>query len=133
MPGLGGGFRFCKLGHPLFDEHGNIAEAVSFADLARHVFFTETGVPLPKQPRKDCPLLGAHENKAVYLLFNGVLGDKRPQGGNVLTHRVLEALPPPPDGAGLRVIYAEASRIGGERLKMMGIEFRQLPYEIKVD
>jgi adenine-specific DNA-methyltransferase len=30
IPGLGGGFRFCKLGKPLFDEAGNIGEHVSF-------------------------------------------------------------------------------------------------------
>ena len=27
---------------------------------------------------KDCPLLGIHGGRAVYLLYNGVLGDKRP-------------------------------------------------------
>ena len=34
----------------------------------------------------------------MYLLYNGVLGDKRPAGGNVLTRAVLAALPPHPDG-----------------------------------
>ncbi len=29
---------------------------------------------------------------AYYLLFNGILGDKRPAGGNVLTHAVLQSL-----------------------------------------
>jgi adenine-specific DNA-methyltransferase len=51
-PGLGGGFRFCGLGAPLFDENGGIGGDVRFADLAAHVFFTETGVPLPRRPRK---------------------------------------------------------------------------------
>ena len=49
---LGGGFRFCKLGKPLFDEAGNIGEDVSFSDLAAHVFFTETGSPIPNSPLK---------------------------------------------------------------------------------
>ncbi len=48
VAGLGGGFRFCELGEPLFDEHGKIRSAVRFADLARHVYFTETGEPLPE-------------------------------------------------------------------------------------
>jgi adenine specific DNA methylase Mod len=43
VEGLGGGFRYCKLGDVLFDEAGKIQKAVTFADLARHVFFTETG------------------------------------------------------------------------------------------
>jgi len=42
---LGGGFRFCDLGEPLFDERGQIKPSVRFADLARHVYFTETGEP----------------------------------------------------------------------------------------
>ena len=71
----------------------------------------------------------------VYLLFNGVLGDKRPNGRSVLTHKVLDALPARPSGGGggERVIYAEACRIGPERLKAIGVTFKQLPYEIKVD
>ncbi len=89
-PGLGSGFRFCKLGAGLFDEAGNIAGEVKFPDLAAHVFFTETGVPIPKRAKADCPLLGVHDGKAVYLLFNGVLGDNRPAGGNVLTHSVAQ-------------------------------------------
>ncbi len=129
-PGLGGGFRFCKLGAPLFDEAGNIAHEVRFADLAAHVFFTETGSPIPKRADGKTPLLGVHQGKAVYLLFNGVLGDKRPNGGNVLTHKVLDALP---THNGQRVIYGEASRISRARLEDLGVTFKQLPYEIKVD
>ena len=63
---------------------------VPFADLPC-VFLLETGVPSAKRPRKDCPLLGVHRGRAVYLLYNGVLGDKRPAGGNVLTGAVLAA------------------------------------------
>lgn len=63
-PGLGGGFRYCTLGEPLFDERGQIAAAVKFADLAHHVFFTETGEPLPKRPDKRTPLLGVHNGRA---------------------------------------------------------------------
>ena len=40
---------FCKLGAGLFDDAGNIAGEVKFSDLAAHVFFTETGVPIPKR------------------------------------------------------------------------------------
>ena len=54
--GLGGGFRFCRLGVPLFDEYGDIAEAVTFPDLAAHIFFSETGVPIPARAQSE--LLG---------------------------------------------------------------------------
>lgn len=131
--GLGGGFRFCTLGAGLFDDAGNIAGEVKFADLAAHVFFTETGVPISKRARADYPLLGIHNGKAVYLLFNGVLGDKRPAGGNVLTHAVAQDLPPHPAGSGPRVVYGEACRLGPKSLEQYGITFRQVPFELKVD
>lgn len=128
-PGLGSGFRYCKLGPPLFDERGNIRAGVRFPELAAHVFFTETGSPIPKRATGKTPLLGVHNGKAVYLLFNGVMGDKRPDGGNVLTGPVLAELPP---HNGPRIIYGEGCRLGPARLKREGIVFRQIPYEIKV-
>jgi len=132
-PGLGGGFRFCKLGAALFDDAGNIAGEVRFPDLAGHVFFTETGSPIPKRADGKTPLLGVHQGKAIYLLFNGVLGDKRPAGGNVLTHDVAQDLPAHPAGKGPRVVYGEACRLGPKSLGHYGITFRQIPFELKVD
>ncbi len=132
-PGLGGGFRFCKLGNPLFDESGTIHADLKFADLAAHVFFTETGTPLPKRSNGRSPLLGVHQGKAVYLLFNGILGDKRPDGGNVLTHGVAQGLSEHPDGNGPRVVYGEACRLGAKSLEKYCITFRQVPYELQVD
>ena len=133
VEGLGGGFRYCRLGPPLFDEAGNIAGEVRFADLAMHVFFTETGSPIPTRVMGKMPLLGVHNGKAVYLLFNGVLGDRRPTGGNVLTHDVAQSLPPHPAGNGTRVVYGEACRLGPKSLERYGIVFRQIPFELKVD
>ncbi len=131
MEGLGGGFHYCELGEPLFNADGSIRECVSFADLAAHVFFTETGSPIPKRASGKTPLLGVHNGKAVYLLFNGVMGDKRPRGGNVLTSEVLRHLPPHPEKEGIRVVYGEGSRLGAARLKREGVIFRQVPYEIR--
>jgi adenine-specific DNA-methyltransferase len=56
------------------------------------------------------------------------LGDKRPDGGNVLTAKVLNELPA---YNGQRVIYGEACRIGAARLKDLGIIFKQTPYDLK--
>lgn len=126
---LGGGFRFCELSEPLFDERGNIRATVRFADLARHVYFTETGTPLQTTVTPDSPLLGVHNNTAVYLLYNGILKDKTIKGGNVLTTTVLALLP---QHAGPKVIYGTACRIDDERLRREGIVFKQLPYKLKV-
>jgi hypothetical protein len=129
LPALGGGFRYCRLGSPIFDETGNIRAGVTFAELAAHVYFAETGEPLPKRTNGKTPLLGVHNGKAVYLLFNGILGDRSPGGGNVLTNAVLKAMPA---HDGPRIIYGEGSRLGTARLKRERIVFRQIPYGIKV-
>lgn len=127
--GLGGGFQYCRLSKPLFDETGKIGELVKFGDLAAHVFFTETGRPIPKRPNKRNPFLGVSGETGYYLLFNGVLGDKTPEGGNVLTSKVLADLPA---HKGPKVIFGEGCRLSAGRLRRERIKFKQLPYEIKV-
>ncbi len=129
VPGLGGGFRYCKLSKPIFDEGGNINPEVKFADLAAHVFFTETGEPIPKRADGGKPLIGVCNATAYYLLYNGVLGDKRVNGGNILTSKILASLPL---HDGPKVIYGEGCRLGASRLKRENIVFKQVPYEIKV-
>lgn len=123
----GGGFRFYKLGSPIFDVDGRINPEVKFAHLAAHIWFAETRTPIP-HPRRRSPLLGVHEGVGYYLLFNGILGDKRPDGGNVLTRRVLADLPA---HDGPKVIYGESSRLGKEVLAQLGITFKQTPYDVK--
>ena len=127
--GLGGGFRFCTLGETLFDAYGHIQKEVTFEDLARHVYFTETGQPLPENFRKKWPLLGFHNGVAVYLLYNGVLKDKSRDGGNMLTRPLLASLP---EHDGAKVIYGNGSLLSENTLRELNITFRQVPYEIKV-
>lgn len=122
----GGGFRFYKLGESIFDEDGAIREQTPFAQLAAHVWFCETGEPLPG--RADSPFLGVHDGTAYYLLYNGILGDKKPQGGNVLTRRVLESLPP---WDGPKVLYGERTMLSPQRMKELNMVFKQTPYDIK--
>jgi adenine-specific DNA-methyltransferase len=122
----GGGFRFYRLGPPVFDTEGRINPEIRFAHLAAHIWFSETHTALHKKVRN--PLLGRRDTTAFYLLYNGILGDKRPDGGNVLTAKVLAALPA---HDGPRVIYGEACRIGAARLKDLGITFKQTPYDLK--
>jgi len=129
VEGLGGGFRFCELGEPLFDEHGQVKPSVRFAELARHVYFTETGEPLPRERVLKSPLLGECRGVGIYLLFNGILGDKSANGGNILTRSVLAQLP---KFAGQKVIYCAGCLLGKDRLQAEGITIRQTPYEIQV-
>jgi adenine-specific DNA-methyltransferase len=123
----GGGFRFYQLGETVFDENGQLNPAVHFSALAAHIWFCETGFPY--QGNADSSLLGIHDGVAYYLLYNGILGDKRPDGGNVLTNKVLTGLP---SYEGAKVIYGEASRLGETRLRDLGITFKQTPYDVKI-
>jgi adenine-specific DNA-methyltransferase len=126
--GLGGSFRFCELGTTLFDPQGQIRPEVSFPDLAHHVFFTETGEPLSAGVTLDAPLIGAANGVGVYLLYNGILGDRSPDGGNVLTRDVLSTLPP---HDGPKVVYGNGCLLSSSYLQQAGITFRQIPYEVK--
>lgn len=126
----GGGFRFATLGEPVFDSDGQINPAVRFAPLAAYVWREQTHTPHPTGVF-DSPLLGVHGDTAFALLYNGILGDRRPEAGNVLTlpvWRELRALAP--DHAGPWRIYGEACRLPPGLMREHGIVFRQIPYQL---
>jgi adenine-specific DNA-methyltransferase len=181
----GGGFRFLRLGAPIFDADGCIHPEVRFTTLAAFIWQQETGTArAPGQGAEGTPWLGTHyeiENapapsdagndqispeisprdlfsapsasvtegipapeptpqaprpvKALYLLFNGILGDKRPASGNVLTAAVLDALlarhatTPAPEAP--LIVYGEACRLGAARLALANVTFRHIPYDVK--
>ena len=135
----GGGFRFYRLGPPVFDEEGHIRSDIRFSVLAAHVYFSETGRPW--NGNGDSPFLGLHENRAYALLYNGILGDKRPGDGNVLTHATLKRIRAEitrahpgfvaknPDYP--LTIYGEQSRLTPATLDRVRIAFKQTPYDVK--
>lgn len=128
----GGGFRFYKLGNEVFNSEGQINEGISFENLSAHIWFTETKTPFNK-PAVKSTFLGMKDNVAYALLYNGILRDKRIDGGNVLTSKTLDVIlndmeHKPYDKL---VIYGESSRISLPRLKALNIEFKQTPYDIK--
>lgn len=127
LPGLGGDFQFCRLSaEPLFDADGQVRNDVTFGQLAEFVWFAETGTGFTG--KADSPLLGIHEGRGIYLLYNGILKDKSIGGGNVLTGPVFDVLP---KFAGPKVIYAAANRMGS-RAAREGITFKQTPYALEV-
>ena len=176
----GGGFRFLRLGEPVFDESGRISAAVRFNTLAAFIWQQETGQAWDAAGAlAGTPHLGIHytteplalaenqsedhyENnstlhsidagkvpktliktaqKAVYLLYNGILKDKRPESGNVLTAAVLDALltlhAQVCASAGLGAqdipltVYGEACRQGEGRLERAGVTFKHIPYDVR--
>lgn len=122
----GGGYTFYHLGETIFDENGNINKQVDFRTLASHIWFSETKTAYTETA--NSPNLGEHNNVQYYLLYNGILGDKKPDGGNVLTQKVFDILP---QYDGKKVIYGEATTMSTEKLKQNNIIFKQTPYEIK--
>lgn len=129
----GSGFRFCTLGEPLFDADGNVSPAVTYADLAAHVFFCETGSPIPRRPDGTTSLIGTFQGRAVYLLHAAdSIGVASQNAGNVLTVAMLEALPLPEAGfTGAHIVYAEGCTVPDERLNGLGVTFKQVPYQIE--
>ncbi|MDE2422299.1 MAG: site-specific DNA-methyltransferase [Gammaproteobacteria bacterium] len=127
----GGGFSFYTLGDAVFDAEGHITSDVRFKDLAAYIWWLETktatGVKIAKV---SSPFIGEREGVAYYLLYNGILGDRRPNGGNVLTSGVLAYLKELHPHSGKKVIFGEASRLGQARLAAEQIEFKQIPYEL---
>jgi site-specific DNA-methyltransferase (adenine-specific)/adenine-specific DNA-methyltransferase len=128
VEGIGGSFQFCTLSkEPLFTAQGQIRTDVTFAQLAEFVWFVETGSGFTG--KANSPLLGIHEGRAIYLLYNGILKDKSVAGGNVLTGPVYDILP---QHDGTKVIFAAASRLGAARLAREQIVFKQTPYALEV-
>ncbi|MBO6635380.1 MAG: site-specific DNA-methyltransferase, partial [Parvibaculum sp.] len=135
----GGGFRFFGLGPPVFDEEGHIRSDIRFPVLAAHVWFSETDCPW--DGKGSSPFLGIHDGRAYALLYNGILGDKRPGGGNVLTRATLALIrgeigKAQPDFAKDNpnyplTIYGEQSRLTPATLDREQITFKQTPYDIK--
>ena len=129
----GGGFGFFTLGAPVFDAEGHITPEVRFNDLAAYIWWLETKNPYKNggaTPATNTPFIGECDGVAYYLLYNGILGDRRPNGGNVLTSNVLEHLLESHPHVGKKVIFGEASRLGVARLAENHIEFKQIPYEL---
>ncbi|WP_426029707.1 site-specific DNA-methyltransferase [Caulobacter sp. DWP3-1-3b2] len=128
----GGGFRFYRLGEPVFSEDGALSPGITFATLAAHIWFAETG-QAPTSPA-DGPVLGVDADQAVALLYNGVLGDRRPQGGNVLTRQTLAIIRDhlTADFNGELIVYGERCALTPPSLVRERIVFCQTPYDVKV-
>ncbi|MBI1451048.1 site-specific DNA-methyltransferase [Acinetobacter sp. FL51] len=126
----GGGFSFYTLGSSVFDDNGFLNADVKFKDLASYIWWLETKSALNQTENFDNPFLGIHEGTAYYLLYNGILGDRRPNGGNVLTSSVLNHLNECHAHDGKRIVIGEASRLSPARLESLNIEFKQIPYSL---
>lgn len=77
------------------------------------------------------PLLGIFQNRAIFMLYNGILKDKTDLGGNVLnakTLHLLQGLLPEKDLPCL--VFGARTRLDKATLTKLNITFHQLPYEL---
>ena len=130
----GSGFRFYRLGPRVFDEDGQIRPDIRFPVLAGHIWFAETDRPW--NGNDGSLLLGIRDDRAFALLYNGILGDKRPRGGNVLTRATLARIRGKideilPEFDGPITVYGEQSRLTSATLARERIAFKQTPYDVK--
>jgi len=121
VKGLGGGFEYTQLGDSLFNADGTINEKVTFEDMARYVYFTETHTNLDKNKIKG-NYIGGFADTYYFLLFDGI-------GKNVLNRNFLKKLK---TKEGRKIVYADKCLIDEEILEKHQIIFKQIPYQVKV-
>ncbi|MEK6862475.1 MAG: site-specific DNA-methyltransferase [Nanoarchaeota archaeon] len=115
------GFEFCELDKPLFNEEGKIDEECTFEQLAQYVYFTETQTNLDKKQIKNS-LIGSLNETDYYLIF-------KEKGSNVLNKFFLKSIKKDDNK---RVIYADKCLLDEESLEKHKIQFKQIPYEVRI-
>ncbi|MCX6759441.1 MAG: site-specific DNA-methyltransferase [Candidatus Nealsonbacteria bacterium] len=121
VKGLGGGFEYVELGEPLFNENGMINEKVSYGDMARYIFFTETHTNLESRNIKE-NYLGRYGDYHYFLLFDGIKN-------NILNRKFLKEIK---KKDGKKIVYADKCLLDEDILEKHQIIFKQIPYEVKI-
>ncbi len=119
----GSGFQFCEFDVALTDEYGIINKEVSYKDLARHIYFIETGRGIENEDAINSPYIGGYSNVHYFLLFNNN------ESINILNIEFLETIN---KYDGMKVIYTDVCTVSDNILSMNGIIFKQIPYQIEV-
>ena len=118
----GGGFEFCELGKPLFDEFGSINKECSFKQLAAYVYFTETQTNIDNKKIKNNYIGSSPDEKIdYYLIF-------KEKYKNKLSKNHLKNLK---KNQTKKIIYADKCLLSEEELEEHNIEFKQIPYEVE--
>ena len=113
--GLGGGFQLLHPGRAAVRRAGAHPLGRTFGELARHLFFTETGLPMARPSEADSPFIGAHEGVSYFLLWNGTTA-------GVLDAAAFRDLA---KHDGRKVVYAALCRVSDERLEKAGIVYNR--------
>ena len=115
------GFEYCELDKPLFDENGQIEETCDFNQFATYIYFTETQTNIDKK-QIDKNFIGESGETEYYLIY-------KEKYKNVLNKSFLSKLKKTKTK---KVIYADFCMIDDDTLEKFSIQFKQIPYEVKV-
>ena len=115
------GFEFCELDKPLFNEEGQIEESCDFDQFATYIYFTETQTNIDKK-QVSGNFIGEYNETDYYLIY-------KEKWKNVLNKTFLKKVK---KNNNKKVIYADKCLIDEDILKKHNIQFKQIPYEVKV-
>jgi len=115
------GFEYCELDKPLFNEEGQIEETCNFNQFATYIYFTETQTNIDKKQISG-NFIGEYSETDYYLIYKEKLK-------NVLNKSFLNKIK---KNKNKKVIYADKCLIDEDILKEYNIQFKQIPYEVKV-
>ena len=115
------GFEYCELDKPLFDENGQIEETCDFNQFATYIYFTETQTNIDKK-QIDKNFIGESGETEYYLIY-------KEKYKNVLDKKFLSKIKKTKNK---KVIYADFCMVDEDEMKKFNIQFKQIPYEVKV-
>ena len=117
VEGTGGDFAFYELGQPLFNEDGNLNEAVGSEKIREYIWYSETHAPYTKH---DGYLLGTHNTADYYFFYD-------PDKFTTLCHDTLNIVT---QQAEQYIIYADICTLSQEELTDLHIIFKKIPRDI---
>lgn len=117
VEGTGGDFAFYELGQPLFNEDGNLNEAVGTEKIREYIWYSETHAPYTKH---DGYLLGTHNTADYYFYYE-------PDKFTTLCHDTLNIVT---QQAEQYIIYADICTLSQEELTDLHIIFKKIPRDI---
>lgn len=120
VAGLGGSFEYYTIGEALFDEDGNLNEAVPVDEIRRYVAYSE-GI----ECRSDSQtLLGLSADAAYFFHYE-------PDRATTLDYEYLATLTFPDNKKpATLVIYADNCLLSADQLKKHGIIFKKIPRDV---
>ena len=119
--GTGGSFDYFELGPPMFNDSGDLNEAVGIEKIRNYVYYTETKAPLKPVAHKDNAwFLDKYNDTAYYFYYE-------PGNLTTLNHDFLSTIK---TKAGQYVIYADNCLLTKEFLTKRNIIFKKIPRDI---